>query len=328
MAQKYIKFSRGTSEAFQLLEKDADTVYFLADKREIFLGDNRYALGDINIDIIGTGNVVANVTWDQATTTLVFTLGESADPDQIKEVIYSVLSGNLIETNPLIRYNSETKKVETCLSITTETIEDSQYVVLKGFAGAEISRINASDIVAAGMLKSASTIEKGAKTYLVLIFGTQGGSETRIEIDVSDLVDVYTVSADGRLELIGNQFAIKNYFAEDHSEPLNVDTVLDYGQEYTFNTIKFDKHGLISGTSTFKLEMPELPPSVKPSGEAGDKTGYTKVLKYVGFDNSGKLIGQSIDLIDNMDLVDSETTQILTADAVKQGINEIESKWG
>ena len=49
---KKVKFSKGTYESFDRIEKDSNTVYFLTDTQEIYLGEVKYStiseIGDLS----------------------------------------------------------------------------------------------------------------------------------------------------------------------------------------------------------------------------------------------------------------------------------------
>lgn len=66
-----IYFSRGTSENYNKMIRSPDTLYFLEDSKEIYLGDDRIGFGqDITINISGTGNIISNITYDRLSKTL------------------------------------------------------------------------------------------------------------------------------------------------------------------------------------------------------------------------------------------------------------------
>ena len=67
MANTNVLFSRGSSATFPSVLKDPNTIYFLTDTNEIYLGSEKYGFGkDITVAITGVGDTVSNVTWDLA----------------------------------------------------------------------------------------------------------------------------------------------------------------------------------------------------------------------------------------------------------------------
>ena len=61
-----IYFNRGKLSDFQKLHINNDTVYFIEDAREIFLGSERFGFGqDITVEISGKGNFVADILWNE-----------------------------------------------------------------------------------------------------------------------------------------------------------------------------------------------------------------------------------------------------------------------
>lgn len=88
-----VLFSRGSSVNFAPIAKDPNTLYFLHDTHEVYLGGERYAFGqDISIAITGVGDTVANVTFDSSEKKLTLVMGEAAEADSIKEALADAIA--------------------------------------------------------------------------------------------------------------------------------------------------------------------------------------------------------------------------------------------
>lgn len=205
------------------------------------------------------------------------------------------------------------------LSLTTE--KDSEngktYVILKGKDGAEISKFDASDFLKNGLLKSAAIrdteVDGEIHKYLVLTFDTQLGSESTVECDLQEFLNAYVAAEDGGLVLDGNKFSIRN--AITPSDGLNSNINLLFGSGVTLNTIKYDSHGLITGTGTYSVNLASL------SGQVGEAGSKSNLVTFVKLDNTGTLSGETVSIVNS---VDGELTddQVLTAKAVKDAIGE------
>ena len=321
MAEKAkVSFSRGQFANFQNIEKDPDTLYVITDTHEIYLGDTRYAIGDnITVSVEGDGNVVENVSWDQSTCKLTIHRGSTITEKDVKDIIDSTLGGYQFVSNDDYLLYQEQGRIKSELAITTERDQETQNlnVVLKGVNGRTISSFDASDFVKAGILKSASIEEDPISHHklMVLTFIVDGKDET-FKIDVEDLVDEYVVEEGGGLKLVGNKFSIDNDI--EPCDKLNGDIAPKFGETISLNTIKYDKHGLISSKGTFKFTLPSI------TGHAGDVSN-NKLLTYVSFDNN-IMSGNTVDIVAN--ITDSSTDgQIPTAKAVNSKIKDNSNTW-
>lgn len=71
MANKVL-FSRGLSADYQRLAvKDQNTLYFLIDSQEIYLDGKRYGFNKINVSVLGDGDFISDVQFDDDTKTLI-----------------------------------------------------------------------------------------------------------------------------------------------------------------------------------------------------------------------------------------------------------------
>lgn len=87
-----IYFSRGTSENYNKMIKSSDTLYFLEDTCEIYLGTDRIGFGkDITVEISGTGTLIRSVNWNKTDKILTFVRGKISETD-IQSVIDPILS--------------------------------------------------------------------------------------------------------------------------------------------------------------------------------------------------------------------------------------------
>lgn len=94
MATPNVLFSRGSSVSFPSVVKDPNTLYFLTDTHEIFLGNERYAFGnDISIVISGEGDVVTDAVYSDTNRTLTLVKGNAGDANSVTTAIQAALSG-------------------------------------------------------------------------------------------------------------------------------------------------------------------------------------------------------------------------------------------
>lgn len=88
-----VLFGLGTSASFETELKEPNKLYFIQDKHEMYLGGVRYAIGDdINVQVTGIGDTVANATWDVNTKTLSIQLGNAGDAASVRQAIDTALS--------------------------------------------------------------------------------------------------------------------------------------------------------------------------------------------------------------------------------------------
>ena len=92
MATPAVGFSRGSSSRFPDIIKDPNTMYFITDTKEIFLGADRYAFGkDVTINVTGVGDCITDITWDLASKTLGVTKGNAGDAVSVRELLDEAL---------------------------------------------------------------------------------------------------------------------------------------------------------------------------------------------------------------------------------------------
>lgn len=92
MATPAVGFSRGSSSRFPDIIKDPNTMYFITDTKEIFLGSDRYAFGkDVTINVTGVGDCITDITWDLASKTLGVTKGNAGDAVSVRELLDEAL---------------------------------------------------------------------------------------------------------------------------------------------------------------------------------------------------------------------------------------------
>lgn len=210
------------------------------------------------------------------------------------------------------------------LKITTEKEDNTTYIVLKGVGGETISRMDASDFIASGILKSVTIVDKvvGGEIhpFLVLEFYTDGTHTSTVEVDMYSFLIVYKAKVGGGLSLdpVTREFYITNTVTS--SSGVNTDVTLNFGTSTTLNTIKYDDHGIITGQATYTISLPEI------FGSAGTRDAANKVLTFVSIDNSGELIGQSIDIARTVDASSTDDT-IPTSKAVYTAVDNAAIRW-
>ena len=88
-----VLFGQGTSATFQTELKQPNQLYFLTDTQELYLGSVRYAIGkDVTFQVTGTGDTVANASWDSATKTLTIVLGNAGDAASVISAIQTAIA--------------------------------------------------------------------------------------------------------------------------------------------------------------------------------------------------------------------------------------------
>ena len=365
-----VVFSRGTSSNFAQVSKDINTLYFLEDTHELYLGDRRYAFGDeISISITGTGDTVSAVSFDSTSKILTIVRSQAAVAESIQQLIQATLSeciqsisststsievddsnpnqiklglriaggeyaGNVIlhETRHGLRASVNipddivqgVDEEDKLLSLANRVVRSHlninivkeggiPYIVLLGKDNAEISRVNAAEFVKDGMLESAElkySSDGLNHRVLVLTFNTDAGKSV-IEIDVNDLVNVYTAKQDGGLALEHDQFSIANQVAPGVA-PVESDIAPEFGETVPIKSVQYDAHGLIVGTSVMNIRFPAISPN-----SAGE---LTKVIQRVGVDYQGQLTADTLDVA--VELSDESTDmQLPTARTVKDAID-------
>lgn len=372
-----VSFAQGLSTNFQPLVKDPNTLYFLTDTHEIYLGDAKYSTGEeISVVISGQGDVVSDASFNANTKVLTFILGYASDTPSIQSALASCVktlrtdsgssivvddsdseniklslklaegqySGNVVleETSQGLRASidvpptglvgiadgdkvlSETDGiVSSSLSISTAKQNDITYVILKGIGGQEISKFDASAFVKDGMLDSVFlkwSDDGQHRRILVMRFNTDAGKQD-IELDVSELATTYRPKADGGLGLSSqNEFYIDNSVAPA-TEPINHDIAPQFGETVTLNAVKYNSHGLVTGTGTFNVTIPSL-----FGGEVGDDEHLITSLRVSG---EGSVTGSTVEIIDDINTraVSDGTHQIPTVKAVRNAIQYSQVVW-
>lgn len=366
-----VVFSRGASANFANLVKDANTLYFLEDTHEVYLGEHRYAFGEgIVVSIVGQGDTVSNIAFDSATKVLTIVLSQAASAQSIQQLIQNTLSScvqSVVSTSTAITVDNNdptqiklglrlaggeyagnvslhetghglrasvvipddivqgvdeedkilslaNKVVRSHLSINIIKENGVPYVVLLGKNNVEVSRVNASEFVKDGMLESAElkySSDGLNHRVLVLTFNTDAGKSV-IEIDVNDLVNIYTAKQDGGLLLENGQFSIANQVSPG-TAPLDSDATPQFGDMLSIKSVEYDSHGLITGTSIKHITFPEI-----SDNAVGDSS---KILQRVAIDGHGQLTADAIDLASELS-DDSTHSQVPTAKAVKDAIDD------
>ena len=250
-----------------------------------------------------------NVTFSQSTNGLVGNVSV-ADLDIPEAGIQGVTSGDKFLV-------AQGNGIGASINITYDS-EDQAIYLWGTDTVSPVAAIDTTDFVKDGMLSSASY----ANGTITLVFNTDGPT-TPIEIDVSDLVDVYTAADGGGLTVTANAFAINNSVTPN-TTGLNTDGItLNYGTTTTVQTIKYNGKGLITGADTYNVTLPSLPNFASPTGSIG---GENKILGNASL-GSGGLTGTIVyDVIS--DFTGSPTvTQIPNAIALYNVVDEAALCW-
>lgn len=205
-------------------------------------------------------------------------------------------------------------------TLTIDAVKENgiTYVVLKGVGQQEVSRFDASEFVKDGILDSVAleyATDGSNDRLLVFTFNTDSGKET-IKINVQEFIDIYNAKASGGLKVENNEFSIDNEVTA--SGPINSDVAPSFGETITFKAVKYDSHGLITGTGDFTFKMPDL--------IGGDVGGSSKLIKSITVDSTGALVGTDIDISTALS-ASSTDNQIPTAKAVYDAIEDAKTCW-
>lgn len=185
------------------------------------------------------------------------------------------------------------------------------FLSLKDKDGNIISRIDVATLIGDGKLISASLDQSD---NLIINYSMLGHAE-QISVDLSELdTKYYAKNGGGLLINNNNEIYIENTVTPNSS--LNTDKEPSFGDDLLINFVNYNSNGLITGVGNFNIKIPTL------SGSVGQKDTHAKLITYLELNNSGELVGQTIDItkvIDN----NSTDLQIPTAKAV----NDELSRW-
>lgn len=195
MNNRPVIFSRGESANFIDLDKDPDTLYFITDTNEIFLGDSRFAMGsDIDVTVTGEGPLVVDIVWHQDTRLLEIVRGDaSAIESSIRDIVESLLVGFKVRDDDLI-LSQDSEGIKSTLSLTVENEDSDTFIKLVGKEGQTVSVIDVSQFAIAGNLKSASISHKdvSGESIRILTMNFDNPSKDSIELDVDKLIQFGT----------------------------------------------------------------------------------------------------------------------------------------
>lgn len=299
-------FGRVSSTRFAELVPDSNTLYFVNDTKEIYLGDRRYAFGDdVKIGIDGSGDVVCNAVYDASTKTLTLKLGDASECDSLKDV-FDFISKTYVQTiNPVvdspIRVESSDPS-NILLDIAIDERHPGNVKLTKSHDGLEasvefpeptVTGVDKSEKVISledGLLKSTlsiSTVQEGALTYVVLK-GIDG--EVISRFDASEFVK------DGILDSVSLEYAsdgsndrilVFNFNTESgkQSIKLNVNDLVDVYTARQGGGIVIDSDNAIA------IEN-EVDPSGVINTDVSPSFGETVTLHAVKYDSHGLITGQ------------------------------------
>lgn len=301
-----VLFSKGSSVNFQNISKDPNTLYFLNDTHEIYLGGDKYAFGtDISVVITGSGDTVSNVSFDAGQKKLIFALSDAAQAASsvsaiqsaiatcVKSIVSSsaaiVIDSNDSE-NPAIGLklatgaNAGNVKLEETLAGLKASVDipeaalegvDANDKILKVIDGTICSQL------------SITTVKESGKTYVVLI----GKNNTEVSrFDASEFVkdgmlDSVSLrySSDGLnhrlLVMTFNTDAGKEEIALDINELIDVYTAAAGG-------------GLeVNGSNEFSIKNTVTPSDGIINSNKAPAFGETITLKAVRYDSHGLITG-------------------------------------
>lgn len=130
MANKVL-FSRGFSADYERIAvKDPNTLYFLTDSHQFYLGDVRYGFDSINVSVEGDGDFISDVQYDSASKTLVVRKDGDVDAEleeiraSIEEAVAESVKSVNADNNSAITVTGE-KDVTIGLKIAPSTEENN-----------------------------------------------------------------------------------------------------------------------------------------------------------------------------------------------------------
>lgn len=192
----YVGFQRGPSSAFNLMTKDENTLYFISDTKELYLGSSRYSLrGEGFVQVIGEGDVVSSVTQNNDGQ-IVVKLGSGAT-GAVRTDILSVLQ-NAFKDSQSLTYTAPAEGEEfpsislkldpsgnVQLSETNDGLKASYNAAVKGVAeGDNILSLNSEN----GLLSTTLGLTYDSESKKIKLTGLRGAATPIAEIDATDFV--------------------------------------------------------------------------------------------------------------------------------------------
>ena len=184
------------------LDTDSDGV-----KVTVTKGDGTSATSDVVIGLASKDNDKPGLmTQEQATIVANFAEGVAAVAPfaSLKIGTNETLLTDRTASIDLV-YSSDEKQIQV---VDRNNVVEGKATVL--------TYIDATEFITDGMLADAELVDKTvdgvSKKFLVLSFNTEdenGVSKTPVELDVTELIDIYTATADGGIGMTGNAFYIK-----------------------------------------------------------------------------------------------------------------------
>ena len=307
MANPNVLFSRGSSVTFPTLLKDPNTLYFITDTKELYLGSERYAFGqDINVTITGVGDTVSNVSWDAGTKSLVITLNDAAEAPSIKEAIAAsltnciksitsdrgsaILVDNTDAQNPKLSLNIATEahagnvKIEECSDGLRASVEFPELEVQGIKPGDKVLKLTDDNLIESQL--SITTARENNVVYVIL----KGiGGEEISRFDASEFV------RDGMLESVSLEYASDGsnhrilvfvFNTASGKETIKVDI-----QEFIDIYKAAPGGGLKLVGDAFSIDNAIAPPELIHS-DAGPRFGETILLNTIKYDEHGLITGK------------------------------------
>ena len=134
---KYIKFSQGPSGNFTNLPKDADTLYFLTDKKRIYLGSNEYARPTDDTYNASSDNPLSSKALSGQLTAYLNSAATSAAS------LYVPLTGNCTKSGTLTMNGQLTMKGNIIPTATnTRSLGSSSYIWQTAYIGTTHGNLN------------------------------------------------------------------------------------------------------------------------------------------------------------------------------------------
>ena len=250
-----------------------------------------------------------NVTFSQSTNGLIGNVNV-ADLDIPEAGIQGVTSGDKFLV-------AQGNGVGANITITYSTPNHAIYLWGNNTAS-PVAEIDTNDFIKDGMLSTASY----TNGFITLEFNTDGPT-VPIEINVSDLIDIYTAAENGGLTVTENAFSIDNSVTPNTTGLNNNGVTLNFGTTTNVQTIKYNAKGLITGAGTYSVTLPSLPSFASPTGSIG---GENKILGNASLGSNG-LTGTIVyDVISSI-TVSPSFTQIPNAVALYNVVDEAALCW-
>ncbi len=246
-----VLFGFGVSTDFVGIMKEPNKLYFLQDTQEIYLGGVRYAFGeDTIIQISGSGDTVANASYDATTKTLVLTLGNAGVASSVVSAIQAALATAVTHiysdrNSAIIVDDADKTNVEVSLNLATGA--DAGNVTLSQNSSGLKAQVTLPEV-------PVQSVKSGDK--VLSLEGTALTSTLSITTEVdSDTGKQYVIlKGVGGVEI--SKFDASDFVTSGMLESVSLEDIVVEGQIHKFLVLTF----LVAGgdTETVRVDLNDL----------------------------------------------------------------------